>query len=168
MSFDDGYLDEDYFTGGVLTRRCLAWVLDIVVLVILITLLWMVLFLFGFLTFGLSWGAMAVLPFVPFLYHFLSLLSAASATPGQRFAGITVRRDADLGPPDGFQALVSVVIYMLTLATSGLLLLIALFTRRHRTLHDLVSGLVVVRAEAMRTLTSPAGRWNMGGGTSYS
>lgn len=168
MSVDSGYLDEDYFTGGVLSRRCLGWVLDVVVLIILMAVLWTMLFLFGFLTFGLSWGAMAVMPFVPFLYHYLSLLSAGSATPGQRFAGITVRRDADLGPPDAFQALISVLVYMLTLATSGFLLLIALFTRRHRTLHDMISGLVVVRAEAMRTLTSPAGRWNMGGGTSYS
>jgi uncharacterized RDD family membrane protein YckC len=31
------------------------------------------------------------------------------------------------------------------MATSGLLLLIALFTVRHRTLHDLASDLVVVR-----------------------
>ena len=37
----------------------------------------------------------------------------------------------------------------LTLATTGLLLLVALFTVRRRTLHDLASGLVVVRARAL-------------------
>jgi uncharacterized RDD family membrane protein YckC len=49
------------------------------------------------------------------------------------------------------------------MATSGLLLLVALFTIRHRTLHDLVSGLVVVR---VRALTAEGGGWNMYGGTS--
>ena len=35
-----------------------------------------------------------------------------------------------------------------------------------RTLHDLVSGLVVVRVRAMDALTAPTGPWNMAGGTS--
>jgi uncharacterized RDD family membrane protein YckC len=82
---------------------------------------------------------------VPFLYHFLSLLRSSSATPGQALLGLTVRRDADLGPPTGIQALLFTVVFYLTMATSGLLLLVALFTVRHRTLHDLASDLVVVR-----------------------
>jgi uncharacterized RDD family membrane protein YckC len=59
--------------------------------------------------------------------------------------------------------LVSVLLFYLTLATSGLLLLVALFTLRHRTLHDILSGLVVVR---VRALTAGAGGWNMPGGAS--
>jgi uncharacterized RDD family membrane protein YckC len=43
------------------------------------------------------------------------------------------------------QALIFTAVFYLTMATSGLLLLIALFTIRHRTLHDLASDLVVVR-----------------------
>jgi uncharacterized RDD family membrane protein YckC len=109
---------------------------------------------------------MAILPAVPFCYHFLSLLGATSATPGQQMLGLTVRRNDDLGPPTVLQALVSVVAFYLTLATSGLLLIVALFTIRHRTLHDLVSGLVVVRVRAMEALTTPPGTWNMGGGSS--
>jgi len=80
--------------------------------------------------------------------------------------GLTVRRNDDLGPPTGVQALVSTLLYYLTLATWGLLLLVALFTLRKRTLHDLVSGLVVVRVRAMDALTPPPGPWNMAGGTS--
>jgi uncharacterized RDD family membrane protein YckC len=38
-----------------------------------------------------------------------------------------------------------------------------LFTVRHRALHDLVSGLVVVRVEA---LTADGGDWNIYGGAS--
>jgi uncharacterized RDD family membrane protein YckC len=55
--------------------------------------------------------------------------------------------------------------FYLTLATSGLLLVVALFTRRHRALHDIVSGLVVVRVRAIQTLTTGGGGWNMPAGT---
>ena len=70
----------------------------------------------------------------------MGLIGAARST-------ISARRPA-------LQALISALVFYLTLATSGLLLVVALFTRRHRTLHDLVSGLVVVRVRAMRPLTA--------------
>ena len=161
MSFGSNYLDNDYLTGGVMSRRCIAWVLDAILIMLLIWMLWWILVMFGLLTFGLGFGAMSILPAVPFCYHFLSLLGAASATPGQRMMGLTVRRNDDLGPPTGIQALITVLLFYLTMATSGLLLVIALFTTRHRTLHDLVSGLVVVRVQA---LTMAGGGWNMYGG----
>ncbi|HXT78685.1 MAG TPA: RDD family protein [Acetobacteraceae bacterium] len=157
---------ESYFIHGVLLRRILGWIIDLVVIAVLLFFLWWAMLLFGLLTLGFGFGVMALLPFVPFCYHLLSLLSRATATPGQRMAGLTVRRDEDLGPPTGLQALVFTVVFYLTLATSGLLLIVALFTSRHRTLHDLASGLVVVRTRAMEALTQPAGLWNMGGGSS--
>lgn len=156
MSYGGPYLDADFLTSGVMSRRCVAWVFDAFLIAIMLFALWWVLVLFGFLTFGLGFGAMAILPFVPFCYHFLSLLGASAATPGQQMMGLTVRRDFDLGPPGGLQALASVLVFYLTLATSGLLLVVALFTARHRTLHDLVSGLVVVRS---RALAASAGGW---------
>src|SRR6185369_1855396 len=97
--------DED-FIEGVLTRRCFAWLIDLMLIAVIFAALWTVLFIFGLLTLGLGFAAMAVLPAVPFLYHFLSLLRYASATPGQVLLGLTVRRDADLGPPTGLQALI--------------------------------------------------------------
>jgi uncharacterized RDD family membrane protein YckC len=166
MSYGNPYMDDDFLTGGVLSRRCVAWVFDVFLIAILIWFLWWILVMFGLLTLGLGFGAMSILPFVPFCYHFLSLLGSSSATPGQQMTGLTVRRDYDMGPPTGMQALVSVLLFYLTLATSGLLLVVALFTRRHRTLHDLVSGLVVVRVRAIRTLTETGPGWNMHGGTS--
>jgi uncharacterized RDD family membrane protein YckC len=139
---------DEEFIEGVMARRCLALLLDLVVIGLIVILLAALLFLFGLLTLGLGFGAMAILPAVPFLYHFLSLLRPSSATPGQAALGLTVRRDEDLGPPTGLQALIFTVVFYLTMATSGLLLLIALFTVRHRTLHDLASDLVVVRRHA--------------------
>ena len=139
-----GVRDEDFITG-VMTRRCLAWLIDLALICVIFVPIFVVLFLFGLLTLGLGFGAMAILPAVPFLYHFLSLLRPSSATPGQAVMGLTVRRDSDLGPPTTVQALIFTVVFYFTMATSGLLLLIALFTVRHRTLHDLASDLVVVR-----------------------
>ena len=139
---------DEEFIEGVMLRRCFAWLIDLILIGLLVAVLWFILFLFGLLTLGLGFGAMALLPAVPFLYHFLSLLRASSATPGQAMLGLTVRRDADLGPPTGIQALIFTVVFYLTMATSGLLLLITPFTVRHRTLHDLASDLVVVRRRA--------------------
>jgi uncharacterized RDD family membrane protein YckC len=139
---------DEAFIEGVMLRRCLAWLIDLVLIGFLVVILWTILFLFGLLTLGLGFGAMALLPAVPFLYHFLSLLRTASATPGQSLLGLMVRRDADLGPPTGIQALIFTVVFYLTMATSGLLLLVTPFTVRHRTLHDLASDLVVVRRRA--------------------
>jgi uncharacterized RDD family membrane protein YckC len=161
MSFGHPYLDDDFLTDGVMSRRCIAWAFDFVLIAVLVWVLWWVLAVFGVLTLGLGFGAMSILPFVPFAYHLLSLLGSSSATPGQQMMGLTVRRDFDFGPPTGLQALISVGVFYLTLATSGLLLLVALFTVRHRTVHDLLSGLVVVR---VRALTTAGGGWNMGSG----
>jgi uncharacterized RDD family membrane protein YckC len=161
MSFGGPYLDDGILTGGVMSRRCVAWVIDVFLIAILVWVLWWMMVMFGLLTLGLGFGIISTLPFVPFCYHFFSLLSAGTATPGQRMMGLILRRNHDLGPPTALQALLAVLIFYLTMATSGLLLLVALFTIRHRTLHDLLSGLVVVRAEA---LTAPGGGWNMYGG----
>ncbi len=156
MSYSDA-ITADYLTGGVLFKRALAWLIDLALIAILVWVLWWVLALFGILTLGIGFGAMAILPWVPFLYNYLSLLSGVSATPGQQIMGLTVRRNMDLGPPGPLQALIYVLLYYLTLATTGLLLLVALFTPRHRTLHDLATGLVVVRTDAMESLTARRG-----------
>jgi uncharacterized RDD family membrane protein YckC len=148
--------DED-FIAGVMARRCLAWAIDVVLICVLFVPVFLVLLMFGLLTLGFGFGAMAILPAVPFLYHFLSLLRSSHATPGQSLMGLTVRRDDDLGPPTAIQVLIFTVVFYITMATSGLLLLIALFTVRHRTLHDLASDLVVVRRHAFDQWSHQAG-----------
>lgn len=149
---------DDLLTAGVLGRRVIAWLVDVVIVGVLCAVVWAVLFTFGMLTLGLGLPLLGLVPLVPFLYHFLFLASPFAATPGMVALGLTVRRDDDLGPRMAVQALVAAVGYILTWATSGLLFLVALFTVRNRTLHDLVSGLVVVRT---RALTPAFGSWNM-------
>ncbi len=160
---------EDALLAGVRLRRCLAWLVDLVLVAMLVGLLWTSLLLLGLATFGLGWWFLGLVPLVPFAYHCLFLTSELSATPGQALCGLMVRRNDDLGPPSLAQAVVSTLIYYLTLATSGLLLLVALVTRRKRTLHDLISGLVVVRGRIWRNwaLTAAPGSWNMRAGQPY-
>ena len=156
--------DEDLLTEGVLTRRVFAWLIDVLLIMLIFVALWFALVLFGLLTLGLGLPLLGILPFVPFCYHMVFLAGPASATPGQQALGLVVRRNDDLGRPTPVQALVSTLLFYVTLATSGLLLLVALFTVHRRTLHDLLSGLVVVRS---RALTRGLGSWNMQGGSPY-
>ena len=88
MSFANPYLDNDFLTAGVITRRCVAWVFDVFLIAVLVCVLWWILVAFGVLTFGLGFSAMSLLPLVPFFYHFLSLLGSSSATPGQQMTGL--------------------------------------------------------------------------------
>jgi uncharacterized RDD family membrane protein YckC len=169
-----GLLWEDALLAGVRSRRCLGWLIDLLLVGLLVGTLWASLLLLGLLTFGLGWWLLGLVPLAPFAYHCLFLTSSMSATPGQAMFGLVVRRDDDLGPPSLAQAVISTLLFYLTLATSGLLLLVALFTQRKRTLHDLASGLVVVRRRAWHewaletgALTGGSGSWNMPPGHPY-
>lgn len=159
---------DDMLTEGVLWRRVAAWCVDAVLIGLLMLGLWWLLVMVGFLTLGLGFPLLGVLPFVPFLYQLLSLLGRASATPGQQMFDLVVRRNEDLGPPTALRVVLFILGFYLTMMTCGLLLAVALVTARHRTLHDLVSGLVVVRMRGMQALTAPPGYWNIPGGQSYS
>jgi uncharacterized RDD family membrane protein YckC len=164
MSYAMNPIDEYLLTEGVLIRRVFAWLIDVLLIGLICVALWFALMLFGLVTLGLGLPLLGILPFVPFCYHMLFLAGPASATPGQSALGLVVRRNDDFGRPTPVQALVSTLLFYATLATSGLLLLIALFTVRRRTLHDLISGLVVVRT---RALTGSPASWNMPGGSPY-
>lgn len=146
-------------TEGVLSRRLVAWLLDLMAIGAICLLLGLIELALGLLTLGLTMPSLLLLPLVPFLYHCLTL-AALGATPGQAMMDLAVR-DAKTGArPRPAQALVSTLGFYLTLATSGLWLAVALVTERHRTLHDFVSGLVVLRASR---LTRPAPGWTMAG-----
>lgn len=153
MSWYEPRDSDGLLTDGVLSRRCLAWLVDCAAIAVLILGLCVLVWMLGVATLGAGLMLLGFLPCVPFAYHLVSLLGRTSATPGQSMLGLIVRRDADLGPPTVLGALISVTVYHLTLLTGGLLFLVALFTPRRRTPHDLLSDLVVVRADALEALT---------------
>ena len=149
-----GLWPEDALLRDVLGRRVLAFLVDALLLTVICAVVWVLLLAFGLLTLGLGFPLFALLPAVPLLYNWLALLTPMAATPGQALLGLTVRRDADLARPSGLEALIWAFGFYVTVALGMFWLLAALFTARHRTLHDILSGLVVVRSQAL-TLTAP-------------
>ena len=165
MSFS--IADAAALTEGVLWRRFWAWCLDAVLVAVVAAVLFAVLFVVGVLTLGLGFSLMAVLPLVPLGYHVLFVAGGRGATPGQAMMGLTVARERDLGPPELGQAVLFTLGLWLTFSAGVVLLGVALITERHRALHDMVSGLVVVRTDALRrvrALTPAGGFANMGAG----
>lgn len=138
---------------GVLHRRVLAWLIDLLVLAVIAGALFLLGLLFGLITLGFGLPLLGLLPLVPLVYHVLFTAGRGAATPGQRVMDLTTRTDADFGRPNLIQAVVFTAGLYLTLTAGVLWLLVALFTVRRRTLHDLVSGLVVVRAKALTRLS---------------
>ncbi len=150
---------------GVLLRRVVAWLIDAILEAIAMAVLWVFCLFFGLLTLGLGWPLFGLLPLVPLLYQWLFLIGPMSATPGQWLLGLVVRRDEDLAPPSPMEALAFTVLFFLTLALGVIWMAVALFTVRHRTFHEIISGLVVIRSRELDlSLTPPARSWNIGDG----
>lgn len=141
---------------GVIGRRVLAWLIDGAILVILSWLVWGGTGLLALFTLGLA-GGLFLLPWglvLPILYGTLSIGSPLSATPGQALMGLVVRSESDTGHPSFGQAFTSTTLLALSWAAGGVPLLAAFFSSRSRTLHDLFSDTLVVRAAALQ----PEGR----------
>ena len=134
---------------GVLPRRVIAWLIDLALIAVISGIIWVILFVFGLLTLGLGFPLLGLLPVVPFLYHVGFLASGRAATPGQAMLDLAACRDDDLGQPTLAQAVIFTVGMYLTIAAGAVWFAIALFTVRNRALHDMVSGLTIVRARAL-------------------
>jgi uncharacterized RDD family membrane protein YckC len=155
-------IPEYELTEGVLPRRFFAWLVDSALIAILFVLTKAILIIFGVLTLGLGLPLLWLLPLLPIAYTVILVASPASATPGQSLLDLRVRRDDDLSRPTLQQALIYGLGFWVTMALGAIWLAVALFTPRHRALHDLVSGVVVVRN---RALTRGGPGWNMATGT---
>ena len=149
--------EDEILTSGVLSRRFFAWWIDLLLIGALVAVAWIVTATFGLLTFGLGWYLLPWVSVLPFLYHWLSISSPLSATPGQSMLGLILRHNTDFERPDMIEAAVWVLVYYATLAIFCPALLIMLFTTRKRGLHDMISGLVMIRK---RALTPHSAYWN--------
>jgi uncharacterized RDD family membrane protein YckC len=157
-------LQDDLLTSGLLTRRVVAWVFDAFLIAALASAVWTLIAAFTVLTFGFGAPLFTLITALPILYGWLSLLTPMQASPGQAVMGLMVVRDADFGPPTPLQALIYMFGYWVTMVLGVVWTFVALFTTRHRTLHDMLAGLVVVRRSAFHYyLTSGQMGWNMAG-----
>ncbi len=130
---------------GVLPRRIVAYFFDILFLAIIILILKIVLWVVFVLSFGLLGFLFAGLPLVAIIYGTLLLGGPRSSTWGMRLMGLELRTIDGARPGHLLAFLQTLLFYVTVTATSGLILLVALFTQRHRTVHDILSNTVVVR-----------------------
>src|SRR5215472_17000474 len=147
---------------GVLPRRLLAFAIDVAVILAPVALACVVIILFGLVTFGLGWALLALLypgtVIWALAYYGLTLGSPASATIGMRVMEIEMR--TWYGAPCYFVlgAVHAVAFYVSVSVLTPLVLLMCFFNARHRLLHDIVLGTVVInnpgRAAALRRVGS--------------
>ncbi|GIK80567.1 MAG: RDD family protein [Xanthobacteraceae bacterium] len=151
---------------GVMARRVLAFVIDLLVITVPLVFLAIFIFVFGIVTLGLGWllfflfSPIAVIWAV--LYYGLTLGSPASATLGMRVMEIEMRTWYG-GPCYFLLGAVHAILFWVTVSfLTPLILLVAFFNARRRLLHDLLLGTVVInnelRAAALRrAYPGPAG-----------
>ncbi|TBW39736.1 RDD family protein [Siculibacillus lacustris] len=140
----DPVLEPDLFEG-LLSRRCFAFLFDLIA----VSLLWLVaafvVFFLGLATFGLAWLVYPALwPVIGLLYTVSGLSGPSSATAGMRAMGLSMRT-LDGARPDALRALFHVVIfYALSFGLTPLVHLIGLFNVRRQLLQDMIVGVVVL------------------------
>jgi uncharacterized RDD family membrane protein YckC len=154
MSYAAADLDSP-LCEGVLSRRVVAWCIDLLLIGILVWIAWLAVLVLGVITLGVGFILLAALPPFGFFYHVFFVAGPRSATPGQMMMDLVVRRDLDLGAPTLLQAVVFTGGLWLTLSFAFVLLFVAPFTNGKRALHDIVAGVVIVRNRAL-TLRLPS------------
>lgn len=152
------YAEPDPLTAGILPRRVASWLIDLLILGVVLFIAHAVLVVVVVATLGLGTPLLGLLAFLPIAYTALFVSSRYEATPGQALLGLRVVRAGDLGQPSLLHAIAYAALFAVTWAAGGIWLAVALITRHHRALHDLASGLVVVREQA---LTRTSGAWTM-------
>jgi len=137
--------------SGVLGKRVLAFIVDVVVLGLFELLAVLIVFALGIFTFGVAWLLFA-LPFfaiVAVLYVALTLGGPKAATPGMRLAGLTIR--STNGERIGFViAAAHVILFWVSISfLTPLVLIVGLLSNRKRLLHDMLLGTIVLNADPL-------------------
>jgi uncharacterized RDD family membrane protein YckC len=140
----DPLANPEYY-DGVLFKRVIGYWIDVVLILLLMGALFIPASFLGVLSLGVLWAPMMfMMALVPLFYHSYLIGSPRSATIGMRTMGVEVRvRDG--GKPDFLRAAaLTLLFYISVMLTSWLILLVPLFNREKRTLHDMVCDTIVV------------------------
>jgi uncharacterized RDD family membrane protein YckC len=135
---------------GIRTRRVFGFLVDLAMILMATFVVWLVLSLAGVLSLGLLLPLVPLgVGVIPVAYHSLLVGGPQSATIGMRLFDVQVRNWTG-GRPTLFQAFLMAVLFYTSIGLTGsIILLVSLFNGRGRTLHDLLSGTVVVRGSAV-------------------
>jgi uncharacterized RDD family membrane protein YckC len=146
---------------GVLTRRVIAFLIDLVVLSVPVILGYIFIGVFGLITLGigwmlfwLAWPATIVWAIV---YYGASIGGPHSATMGMRAMDLEVR--TWYGAPGYFVlGACHAVLYWISVSfLTPLVLLVGLLNGRRRLLHDMILGTVIINS-SVRTQVAPSPR----------
>jgi len=155
----DPDLEPELFRG-VLTRRVIAFIIDVIVLTIPIVLAILFIAVFGLLTLGLGWALFwLVWPasvIWAIVYYGTTLGGPHSATIGMRMMDLELR--TWYGAPGYFVlgAVHAVLFWVSISALTPLILLVGLFNARRRLAHDIVLGTVVINTSVRYPAGDPA------------
>jgi uncharacterized RDD family membrane protein YckC len=136
---------------GVLARRLIAFVIDLIILAVPVVFLAMFIFVVGVVTLGLGFVFYALLSPAMVLwalfYYGATLGGRHSATIGMRAMDIEMR--TWYGSPAYFVlgAVHAIVFWVTVSVLTPLVLLVCLFNERRRCLHDMLVGTIVINNE---------------------
>ena len=154
---------------GVLPRRMVAFVIDVIIIAVPLIAAAVFIFVFGLITFGLGWVLFWLLSPASVIwalfYYGFTLSGPASATLGMRVVEIEMR--TWYGAPAYFVlGAVHAVVYWISVSIlTPLILLVGFFNARKRLLHDIVVGAVLInnagRANSLRARVGSGGRFGL-------
>ena len=143
----DPLLEPDLFRG-VLTRRVIAFIIDLFILSVPIALAILFIAVFGLVTLGLGWALFWLVSPASIVwalvYYGASIGGQHSATIGMRVMDLELR--TWYGAPGYFLlgSMHAVLFYISISVLSPFVLLIGFFNGRRRLLHDFVLGTVII------------------------
>ena len=136
---------------GVLARRIVAFLIDVIIIAIPVLAASAFIFLFGLITFGLGWLLFWLLSPISVIwalaYYGFTLGGPPSATIGMRAMEIEMR--TWYGAPAYFVlgAVHAVVFWVTVSVLTPFILLVGFFNPRRRLLHDFLVGTVLINAQ---------------------
>jgi uncharacterized RDD family membrane protein YckC len=153
----DPIRDPELFEG-VLARRCIAFLIDVTIIVVPVLVAAVFILVFGLLTLGLGWALYALLwpgaVIWAIFYYGYTFGSAASATIGMRITDLEMRTWYGASAYFVLGAVHAIVYWLSVSFLTPFILLVAFFNERRRLLHDMLVGTIVInnptRADALR------------------
>ncbi len=132
---------------AVIRKRCVAFVIDAIIIVALWAIAVVVVGVLGVLTLGLAWLLYgAVFPLVALAYNAITIGGPNSATIGQRMMGLTVPMWFG-GKVTPLIAAFHALLFWFSLVIFFPILLWAFFDQRKRCLHDILAGVLVINRQ---------------------
>lgn len=147
---------------GVLSRRVAAFIIDFIILAIPVVLVAMFIFAFGIVTLGLGFALYWLLPpgtvIWALLYFGATLGGPNSATVGMRVMDLEMR--TWYGAPAYFVlgAVHAIVFWISISILTPFILVVGLLNARHRLLHDMLVGTVLINTAARAAALRPRAR----------